>query len=35
MLSSVVYIHADHCSTGYALRAIVTSLKFFHFIARF
>jgi hypothetical protein len=32
MLSSVVYIDADHCSTGYAPRATAPSLKFIHLL---
>ena len=30
MLFSVVYIDADHCSTGYAPRATAPGLKFLH-----
>jgi hypothetical protein len=30
MLSSVVYIHVDHCSTGCAPKMIAPSLKFLH-----
>jgi hypothetical protein len=30
MLSSIVYIDADHCSTGYGPRETAPSLKFLH-----